>query len=137
MKDENIFYHFKTDKLCKIDPPLLMSNEIPVLCRALRYGMCLKLEEMFAQYNDVSLSFNQQKLLDEINEGLDIDNKENSSPVKAPKEEVKESSPNKKLELDPSDEFDMKYNLIEKTDKHFEKVKHVHLNKIREASIKK
>jgi hypothetical protein len=114
-----------------------MSNEIPVLCRALRYGMCLKLEEMFAQYNDVSLGFNQQNLLDEINEGLDLDNKENSSPVKAPKEEVKESSPMKKVELDPSDEFDKKYNLIEKTDKHFEKVKNVHLNKIRETNIKK
>jgi hypothetical protein len=33
----------------------------PLLCRALRYGMWLKLEEMFSQYTDVNSSFVRSK----------------------------------------------------------------------------
>ena len=61
MEIDHMFYHFKDEKLIKIDPPFLMGPYSPLLCRALRYGMCLKLEEMFAQYSEVDSFFKKSK----------------------------------------------------------------------------
>jgi hypothetical protein len=61
LKNDNIFYSFKYSKLHEIEPAFLIGPESPVLCRALRYGMCLKLEEMYSQYYDINSSFVRSK----------------------------------------------------------------------------
>ena len=47
---DNMYYNFKMDKFKIVEPPLLMGPETPLLCRALRYGVILKLEDLFTPY---------------------------------------------------------------------------------------
>lgn len=61
LEADRIFYPFKESKFKEVDPAFLIGAESPVLCRALRYGMCLKLEEMYAQYCDINSSFIRSK----------------------------------------------------------------------------
>ncbi|CAI2364370.1 unnamed protein product [Moneuplotes crassus] len=155
MKKDNMFYHFKFDKLKEIDPPFFAEGtETPLLLRALRYGMCLKLEEMMAQYNEVKAIFSQDDVnqqLQEINEGLDFDSdlndqKENISPMKEESKEMEKIQrmekfdscrTNQKEDDNYSKQFDKKYHLIDQNNPHFKKIKKTHLNKINCEEIKK
>lgn len=142
LEKDNMFYNFKTDKLNLINPPFLVDGtESPLLCRALRYGMWLKLEEMLAQYSEVKTIFNQSELdqeLREINEGLDfeIEDKEN-----IPAEESKHTQEYVKRDsysvIDHSAEFDQKYNLIKPKDPHLLTVKKMQMNKFSWNETKK
>lgn len=50
MVKDRMFYSFKTDKLVATKPAFLLGPETPLLCRALRYGLTLKLEDLYMQY---------------------------------------------------------------------------------------
>lgn len=50
MEKDNMYYSFKDKKLMPMQPSFLCSLEAPLLCRALRYGIALKLEDLFTEY---------------------------------------------------------------------------------------
>lgn len=50
MEKDRMFYDFKEEKLVRVKPAFICSLETPLLCRALRYGIALKLEDLFTEY---------------------------------------------------------------------------------------
>ena len=50
MEKDRMFYQFKDKKLMPMNPSFLCSLETPLLTRALRYGIALKLEDLFTDY---------------------------------------------------------------------------------------
>ena len=50
MEKDKMFYNFKDKKLMPMNPSFLCTLETPLLCRALRYGVSLKLEDLFTDY---------------------------------------------------------------------------------------
>ena len=50
MEKDKMFYSFKDKKLVPLKPSFLCSMDSPVLCRALRNGIALKLEDLFTDY---------------------------------------------------------------------------------------
>lgn len=45
-----MFYPFADGRLMPIEPPLMAHVEAPLICRSLRYGMALKLEDLYNDY---------------------------------------------------------------------------------------
>jgi DNA-directed RNA polymerase beta subunit len=50
MLKDRMFYNFKETKLLAIEPAFIIGPETPVLCRALRYGVAQKLEDLYTKY---------------------------------------------------------------------------------------
>jgi len=50
MEKDNMYYEFDEDHLVQLNPAFLCNLELPVLIRALRYGVALKLEDLFSDY---------------------------------------------------------------------------------------
>lgn len=50
MLRDRMYYDFKDSKFEEIEPAFLMGPEPPMLCRALRYGVTLKLEDLYTYY---------------------------------------------------------------------------------------
>ena len=50
MEKDRMFYGFSEKKLMAMNPSFLCSLETPLLCRALRYGIAMKLEDLFTDY---------------------------------------------------------------------------------------
>ena len=50
MENDKMYYSFDDQKLMAANPSFLWSHETPLLCRALRYGVASKLEDLFADY---------------------------------------------------------------------------------------
>lgn len=50
MEKDKMYYEFNDKKLMPMNPSFLCSLEAPMLCRALRYGVALKLEDLFTDY---------------------------------------------------------------------------------------
>lgn len=50
MEKDKMYYGFKNKKLMPMKPAFLCSMESPLLCRALRHGITLKLEDLFTEY---------------------------------------------------------------------------------------
>ena len=51
MVKDRMFYSFNTEKFIEVEPTFLLGPETPLLCRALRYGTVLKLEDLYTQYS--------------------------------------------------------------------------------------
>ncbi|CAI2360411.1 unnamed protein product [Moneuplotes crassus] len=51
MTKDRMFYNFKEEKLKFVEPNYLLGPEPPLLCRALRYGVTLKLEDLYTPYS--------------------------------------------------------------------------------------
>ena len=47
---DRMYYNFKEEKFKEIEPAFMIGPEPPVLWRALRYGVSLKLEDLYTQY---------------------------------------------------------------------------------------
>ena len=90
MFKDRMFYNFKTEKLKLIEPALMIGPETPVLWRALRYGVTLKLEDLYTEYitgiDIVSLKFKEKftksrcinKILDTFSLDIPSEGKEES-----------------------------------------------------------
>lgn len=50
MEKDKMYYSFNDKKLMPVEPAFLCSLETPLLCRALRYGVAMKLEDLFTDY---------------------------------------------------------------------------------------
>ena len=50
MEVDKMYYSFKEKNLVQLKPAFLCSLELPMLTRALRYGVALKLEDLFTDY---------------------------------------------------------------------------------------
>ena len=50
MHRDRMYYDFDVKKLHVIEPAYMIGPETPVLCRALRYGVAIKLEDLYCQY---------------------------------------------------------------------------------------
>mmetsp|Transcript_24313 Transcript_24313/g.24230 ORF Transcript_24313/g.24230 Transcript_24313/m.24230 type:complete len:179 (+) Transcript_24313:683-1219(+) len=50
MQNDKMYYEFDKDDLVQLKPAFLCSLELPILTRALRYGVAMKLEDLFTDY---------------------------------------------------------------------------------------
>ena len=50
MEKDKMYYSFDEDHLVTLNPAFLCSLELPLLTRALRYGVAMKLEDLFTDY---------------------------------------------------------------------------------------
>ena len=50
MARDRMYFNFKDDTLIEIEPAFMLGPEPPVLCRALRYGVTHKLEDLYSPY---------------------------------------------------------------------------------------
>jgi hypothetical protein len=50
MAKDRMYYNFEEESFIEIEPAFMLGPEPPILCRALRHGVTLKLEDLYSRY---------------------------------------------------------------------------------------
>ncbi|CAI2361236.1 unnamed protein product [Moneuplotes crassus] len=89
MTRDRMFYNFKEGKLKFVEPSYLIGPEPPLLCRALRYGVALKLEDLYTPYSASidQIVYKLKNTVTEETEMGEIQLKEDSQKVQGNNEE--------------------------------------------------
>ena len=164
MVKDRMFYCFKLEKLKCVEPALLLGPETPLLWRALRYGIALKLEDLYAEYitgiDIVSKKFKEKftkprwinKILDNFSIDSYSSNKEEVkigisdngelSPIKRDKLSLSGKNEVKKTVCQPSPETKIENlndvrKLVDQDNYHYKVSLKIEENKIKADEIKK